>query len=91
MEMSAYLKEQDSRHMVTVGEEGFWATGAAREAANPGTGWASMTGQNFSENMAPAAIDFAAVHLWPDNWGVSRCPPRISGSVGITFSHASYP
>ena len=59
--------------MVTVGEEGFWATGAAREAANPGTGWASMTGQNFSENMAPAAIDFAAVHLWPDNWGVSLC------------------
>ncbi|KAK9848172.1 hypothetical protein WJX84_006623, partial [Apatococcus fuscideae] len=68
-EMSAYLKTQDSRHMVTVGEEGFWGTGAAREAANPGTGWASLTGQNFSVNMAPAGIDFAAVHLWPDNWG----------------------
>lgn len=80
VEMSAYLKEQDSRHMVTVGEEGFWATGAAREAANPGTGWASMTGQNFSENMAPAAIDFAAVHLWPDNWGVGLCPAGFYGT-----------
>ena len=69
-EMSSHLKQLDSNHMVTVGEEGFWAMGAAKEAANPGTGWASMTGQNFSANMAPAAIDFAAVHLWPDNWGV---------------------
>ncbi|KAK9861966.1 hypothetical protein WJX84_012076 [Apatococcus fuscideae] len=68
VEMSTYLKEQDPKHMVTVGEEGFWGPGAKRESANPGNGWASLTGQNFTANMNLPTIDFAAVHLWPDNW-----------------------
>ncbi|KAK9838655.1 hypothetical protein WJX74_000745 [Apatococcus lobatus] len=67
-EMSSYLKAQDPKHMVTVGEEGFWGPGAKREHANPGNGWASLTGQNFTANMNLPTIDFAAVHLWPDNW-----------------------
>ena len=48
------------------------AQGAVREEANPG-GWALQSGQNFSVNHAPATIDFAAIHVWPDNW--ERCPP----------------
>ena len=69
-EMSGYLKQTDPNHMVTVGEEGFYGPGSAAEAANPGTGWATITGQNFSANHAPDSIDFAAIHLWPDNWEV---------------------
>ena len=69
-EMSVHLKTLDPNHMVTVGQEGFYAVGSMHENMNPGNGWASITGQNFSANHAPAAIDFAAIHLWPDNWEV---------------------
>ena len=70
-EMSSFLKKADPNHMVTVGEEGFYGPGSPAEAANPGTGWATITGQNFSANHAPDSIDFAAIHLWPDNWEVT--------------------
>jgi hypothetical protein len=46
------------------------AQGADMEEANPG-GWALQCGQNFSVNHAPSNIDFAAIHVWPDNW--ERC------------------
>ena len=70
-EMSGYLKQADPNHMVTVGEEGFYGPQSPAEAANPGTGWATITGQNFTANHAPDSIDFAAIHLWPDNWEAS--------------------
>lgn len=66
-EMASFVKTLDPNHLVTVGAEGFWAQGATREDANPG-GWALQSGQNFSVNHAPASIDFAAIHVWPDNW-----------------------
>ena len=56
--------------MITVGEEGFYTKGSSGEAVNPGTGWASLTGQDFIANHASPAIDFAAAHIWPDNWEV---------------------
>jgi len=73
-EMSAFLKGVDPNHMVTIGQEGFYGPGDAAELVNPGTGWATITGQNFTANHAPAAIDFAAIHLWPDNWEVRLVP-----------------
>lgn len=69
-EMSLYLKGADGNHMITIGEEGFYGPGSAAEVVNPGTGWATITGQNFSANHAPDSIDFAAIHLWPDNWEI---------------------
>nr|QOL01199.1 putative extracellular protein TR9_011a [Trebouxia lynnae] len=67
-EMSKYLKKADPNHMITVGEEGFYTKGSTGELVNPGTGWASLTGQDFIANHASPAIDFAAAHIWPDNW-----------------------
>ncbi|GMH40609.1 hypothetical protein BSKO_08513 [Bryopsis sp. KO-2023] len=32
--------------------------------------WAKRSGQDFVRNHEPEAIDFAAIHLWVDNWGV---------------------
>ena len=69
-EMATHLKQEDPNHLVTVGEEGFWAVGSAYEASNPGNGWAAITGQNFTANHASKAIDFAGIHVWPDNWEV---------------------
>lgn len=69
-DMAAFVKSLDPNHLVTVGAEGFWGPGASRESQNPGA-WGSQTGQNFTVNHSPAAIDFAAIHVWPDNW--ERC------------------
>ena len=32
-------------------------------------GWPLQTGQDFMPNHAVDAIDFTAIHFWPDNWG----------------------
>ena len=69
--MSAYLKQLDGNHLVTVGEEGYWANADPMSRYNPGNGWASLTGQNFTAQHQPRSIDFAAIHFWPDLW-VSR-------------------
>jgi mannan endo-1,4-beta-mannosidase len=34
-EMSAFVKQLDPNHMVTIGAEGFWGPGAQRQPANP--------------------------------------------------------
>ena len=34
------------------------------KASNPGVNWAALTGDNFTAQHAPAAIDFAAFHYW---------------------------
>ena len=75
-----HLKSGDPNHMVTVGAEGFYGPNSPSEPVNPGTGWATITGQNFSANHAPATIDFAAIHVWPDNWEARLlpCPPLPS-------------
>lgn len=76
-EMSAYVKLLDPNHLVTVGGEGFYAgPGSNSEgptgdlSANPAD-WAAKTGQDFVANHAPESIDFATIHLWPDNWNQS--------------------
>ena len=65
---SAFVKELDPNHMVTVGEEGFWAGDSPNEYANP-TWWAKAMGQDFRRNHLPESIDFATIHIWPDTWG----------------------
>ena len=65
-EMSAYLKSIDFNHMVTTGIEGFYSgTYAGRNTDS----WMSSNGQNFIANHQHAGIDFATIHIWPDNWG----------------------
>ena len=80
-DMGAFVKALDPNHMVTVGAEGFWGPGAAREDANPGA-WGAQTGQNFTINHLPAPIDFAAIHVWPDNW--ERCVVAEAGQPQLT-------
>lgn len=60
---------------VTTGEEGFWPQGSPRAPFNPWgsalpRNWSYGTGQDFSAQHAPDAIDFAVMHLWPDNWAI---------------------
>ena len=80
-EMASFIKSLDSRHMLTVGSDGFMQrSNCQSEIANPqrsrgknndgpeGVGWPLLTGQDFLPNHAPSAIDYASAHLWPDNW-----------------------
>lgn len=66
--MANYTKTVDTNHLVTVGYEGFWGEYDSDVQYNPGNGWAGLTGQNFSVNMAHEEIDFAEIHYWPDEW-----------------------
>lgn len=66
-EMSAHIKQVDHKHLVTVGSEGFFGKGSKMERFNP-QAWASQTGQNFSYNNLAKHVDFATIHVWPNNW-----------------------
>jgi mannan endo-1,4-beta-mannosidase len=67
-EMSTYIKNLDTLHMVTTGSEGFY--GASGPAHNP-SGWMGTRGVDFVRNHQTETIDFACYHLWPDWWGMS--------------------
>lgn len=68
-EMAEYVKSIDPNHLVTTGEEGFYADGA--NPGNPGSEfgpWAAKEGQDFLADHSSPAIDFSTIHSWPDNW-----------------------
>lgn len=81
-EMAPYVKSLDPNHLLTLGSDGFYQRANCQsEIANPqrsrgqngdgpeGVGWPLLTGQDLVPNHAVSAIDYIAVHLWPDNWG----------------------
>lgn len=64
-EMSTYLKSLDPDHLVSTGSEGFFA-------GTSGSWWLDGSeGVDYLRNHAPAAVDFAVAHSWPDAWGLS--------------------
>ena len=77
-EMAAYTKTQDPNHLLTVGIEGFYSEYDPQNVANPGNGWASLTGQNFTDQHSSPSIDFGAIHYWPDRWTLGVSPGLIT-------------
>ncbi|KAF5191921.1 Mannan endo-1,4-beta-mannosidase [Thalictrum thalictroides] len=68
IEMAAFLKGLDQKHLVTVGLEGFYGLDSASKlSVNPGE-WAALLGSDFIQNSAVENIDFASVHAYPDSW-----------------------
>ncbi|GAB4814281.1 hypothetical protein N2152v2_001327 [Parachlorella kessleri] len=77
LDMAQFLKGIDPNHMITTGEEGFFSHLSPWEPANPNRGdykWARWAGQDFVPNHDSPNIDFAVMHLWPDNWGNMTLP-----------------
>jgi mannan endo-1,4-beta-mannosidase len=70
---AAFIKSLDPNHLVTVGIEG----------SVPGAG------QSFSETHDGPDVDYATIHIWPQNWGWFN-PTRPEGyedaeSTALTY------
>lgn len=71
--LARFIKSQDPLHMVTVGEEGFVSgpdCGAHCSVVDALGSWTLQTGQDFVANHAGPDIDFAAIHVWVDDWSL---------------------
>jgi mannan endo-1,4-beta-mannosidase len=66
-EMAAHVKSMDRRHLLEAGLEGFYggASSSHRSGVNP-SGY--LLGTDFIGNNQVPGIDFATVHLYPDQW-----------------------
>ncbi len=81
-EISAHIKGIDTHHLVTVGEEGFFEYDSGLKDAGPwgipenvaamGRYWSASVGQDFTAQHSASSIDFAAIHMWPDNWNTTE-------------------
>jgi len=72
-EMASYVKSLDSKHLLTVGLEGFYKHGSRGSfEANPTH--TPRSGTDFIQNHQVAGIDFATVHAYPDLWYASSSP-----------------
>ncbi|PWA34023.1 Glycoside hydrolase, catalytic domain-containing protein [Artemisia annua] len=67
-EMSAFIKSIDNKHLLTVGLEGFYGPKSPKRETNNPEFWAADMGVDFIRNSAPSTIDFASVHIYPDQW-----------------------
>jgi mannan endo-1,4-beta-mannosidase len=55
-ETAAFIKTLDGNHLVTTGCEG-------------DTPWPAWNGLDFAANHDGPDIDYATIHIWPENWG----------------------
>lgn len=67
--MAEYVKSIDKNHLLTVGLEGFYGPVSPPEklSVNPGA-WFSTLGSDFLRNSKASHLDFASVHVYPDQW-----------------------
>lgn len=62
-EMAAFVKSIDNNHLLEIGLEGFY--GETMMQYNPGN---LVVGTDFVSNNQIAEVDFATIHLYPEQW-----------------------
>jgi len=62
-EMAAHVKSIDNYHLLEIGLEGFY--GDSKKESNPGS---YLFGTDFISNNQIPHIDFATIHLYPEQW-----------------------
>ncbi|KAG6704364.1 hypothetical protein I3843_07G125900 [Carya illinoinensis] len=63
-EMTAYVKSIDENHLLEIGLEGFYGK-TAKQMYNPGN---QLVGTDFISNNQLPQVDFATIHLYPEQW-----------------------
>ncbi|CAH2077697.1 unnamed protein product [Thlaspi arvense] len=67
-EMTGFIKSIDGKHLLTVGLEGFYGPQSPKRLTVNPERWPSELGTDFVRNSNSSNIDFASVHIYPDNW-----------------------
>ncbi|XP_058754121.1 mannan endo-1,4-beta-mannosidase 4-like [Vicia villosa] len=62
-EMASYVKSIDNNHLLEIGLEGFY--GETKKQFNPDS---LLVGTDFISNNQIPQIDFATIHLYPEQW-----------------------
>ena len=82
-DMAAYVKSIDPVHLLTIGSEGFFGPSSPLFLyANPGP-WAALEGVDFVRNHRVPGIDFAAMHLYVDQWLCTERGATREGQLGF--------
>lgn len=64
-EMATHIKSIDSDHLLDIGLEGFYGESMPeKKEYNPGY----QVGTDFISNNRIEEVDFATIHLYPDQW-----------------------
>ena len=77
---SAYIKSLDSKHMVTLGDEGWFASGG--DGSYPYQG---SEGVDFVKNLAISTLDFGTYHLYP-----ASCKPPSSPFLSNSLASTNH-
>ncbi|KAL9088903.1 MAG: hypothetical protein Q9165_005960 [Trypethelium subeluteriae] len=64
---SSYVKSLDSAHMVTLGDEGWFAP--ADGVGDGSYAYGGDVGVDFTANLKIETLDYGTFHLYPDSWG----------------------
>nr|GMD85962.1 mannan endo-1,4-beta-mannosidase 2-like [Ipomoea batatas] len=67
-EMSTFIKSIDRNHLLTVGHEGFYGPKSSKSVTVNPEFWAADLGADFIRNSEIPTVDFASVHVYPDQW-----------------------
>jgi endo-1,4-beta-mannosidase len=62
--MSTFVKSIDSRHLLSVGSEGFFGRSSYQGYQDIVGSWALTTGVDWLRNSAGANIDFGTTHIY---------------------------
>ncbi|KAI4235176.1 MAG: hypothetical protein LQ352_008118 [Teloschistes flavicans] len=68
---SAYIKQLDKNHMVSLGDEGWLTATSAASVPNYEQSYAytGYEGVDFERNLAIPTLDYGTVHPYPNQWG----------------------
>ncbi|KAG6400823.1 hypothetical protein SASPL_137666 [Salvia splendens] len=62
--MAAHVKSIDKKHLLSIGLEGFYGDSTPEKKQNNPVG----IGTDFVSNNRIPQVDFATIHLYPDQW-----------------------
>lgn len=65
--VSKYIKSLDSGHMVTLGDEGWYAL--ADGVGDGSYAYGGGEGVDFTKNLGIKTLDYGTFHLYPNSWG----------------------